>query len=97
METTFEWKPQLTLLEQVLTLAQQSGRTPEAIITEAVMLYLETQIKESGVAQPSHDIQQSDPLIGLFSGSPDLASQSEEILQQEITTDSGWTWKLPSQ
>ncbi len=34
-----------------------------------------------------------DPLIGLFAGSPDLATKSEEILQQEITEKSGWAWK----
>ncbi len=34
-----------------------------------------------------------DPLIGLFAGSPDLARKSAEILQQEITEKSGWTWK----
>jgi len=38
-------------------------------------------------------IDEEDPLIGLFSGSSDLAEQSEEILQQEITKRSGWTWK----
>jgi twitching motility protein PilJ len=34
-----------------------------------------------------------DSLIGLFSGSPDLATQSEDILQKSITPTSGWTWK----
>lgn len=34
-----------------------------------------------------------DPLIGLFSGEAELATQSEDILQQEITLKSGWTWK----
>ncbi|MFN6516684.1 MAG: hypothetical protein RMY29_019560 [Nostoc sp. CreGUA01] len=35
----------------------------------------------------------SDPLIGLFAATPDLAANSEDILQQEITEKSGWTWK----
>ncbi len=34
-----------------------------------------------------------DPLIGLFSGSVDLATRSEEILEQEINSGSGFTWK----
>jgi hypothetical protein len=38
----------------------------------------------------------SDPLIGLFAGSPDLATRAEEILQQDLTSQ-GWTWKHPSQ
>jgi hypothetical protein len=38
----------------------------------------------------------SDPLIGLFAGSPDLATRSEDILHQDLTAQ-GWTWKQPSQ
>ncbi|WP_008309130.1 hypothetical protein [Leptolyngbya sp. PCC 6406] len=34
-----------------------------------------------------------DPLIGLFSGSPELATQAEIILEQNITPNSGFTWK----
>ena len=37
--------------------------------------------------------EDNDPLIGLFSGSPDLATRSEDILQQSIDSTSGWTWK----
>ena len=37
----------------------------------------------------------ADPLVGLFAGSPDLATKSEEFLRQEITEKSGWTWKEP--
>ncbi|MBW4695123.1 MAG: hypothetical protein KME27_25515 [Lyngbya sp. HA4199-MV5] len=36
---------------------------------------------------------QTDPLIGLFSGTPELGTQSEAILQSEITANTGWTWK----
>ena len=38
-------------------------------------------------------ISEEDTIIGLFSGSPNLAEQSEEILQQEIQQNSGWTWQ----
>lgn len=41
--------------------------------------------QESGAA--------SDPLIGLLAGSPNLATQAEELLQSEGTSGSGWTWK----
>jgi len=34
-----------------------------------------------------------DPLVGLFSGSPNLAIESEEILEAEITSKSGWSCK----
>ncbi|MBP0018386.1 MAG: hypothetical protein J7647_12660 [Cyanobacteria bacterium SBLK] len=35
----------------------------------------------------------NDPLIGLFSTDPNLAIESEDILEREITMRSGWTWK----
>ena len=77
------------LLEQVLTLAQRKGQAPEALIKEAIVTYLTTQ----DLQRSESPATESDPLIGLFAGSPDLATQSEEILQQEITP-SGWTWKV---
>ena len=36
---------------------------------------------------------ENDPIIGLFSGTPDLATQSEEILTQDINSTSGFSWK----
>ncbi|WP_298919754.1 hypothetical protein [uncultured Nostoc sp.] len=87
MDSTFNWKPEQTLLEKVTNLASQRGQSPESIVSEAVRLYLETQLLEPV------DNAVSDPLIGLFAGTPDLATNSEDILQQEITEKSGWTWK----
>ena len=87
MDSTFNWKPEQTLLEKVINLASQRGESPESIVSEAVRLYLEIQLLEPA------DNDVSDPLIGLFAGAPDLATNSEDILQQEITEKSGWTWK----
>lgn len=86
MEQTFNWKPEQPLLEKLTALARQRGESPEAIITEAVKQYL---------AAATASRTTNDPLVGLFAGSPDLATQSENILQQEITQRSGWTWKEP--
>ncbi len=53
--------------------------------------YLAALIRQQVVAQKMVSNQNSaDPLVGLFCGSPDLATKSEEILQQEITEKSGW-------
>ncbi|AFY35073.1 hypothetical protein [Calothrix sp. PCC 7507] len=87
MDSTFNWKPEQNLLEKVINLASQRGQSPESIISEAVRLYLENQLLEP----VDHDV--SDPLIGLFAATPDLAIKSEDILQYEITEKSGWTWK----
>jgi len=54
-----------------------------------------TQNLSSNIQEDSSQDQgeTSDPLVGLFAGSPNLAMQSEEILAAEITAKSGWTWK----
>jgi hypothetical protein len=80
------WNPEAHLLEKITRLAQSRGQTTEAIITEAVLSYIQTQV-------PDESVTDDDPLIGLFSGSSNLATRSEEILQQSITATSGWTWK----
>ena len=91
MKSTFNWNPEQTLLEKLINLASNRGQSPESIISEAVRLYLEIQSLET-----VNDAV-SDPLIGLFAATPDLAINSEDILQNEVTEKSGWTWKEPQQ
>lgn len=54
-------------------------------------------VKLLQVGHPQNQTTQTDPLVGLFSGSPDLATQAETTLQQGIHPYSGWTWKPLSQ
>ena len=91
MKSTFNWNPEKTLLEKLINLASKRGQSPESIISEAVRSYLEIQSLET-----VNDAV-SDPLIGLFAATPDLAINSEDILQNEVTEKSGWTWKEPQQ
>lgn len=49
--------------------------------------------RQQSTAEAPADSAKTDPLIGLFSGSPTLATNAEDILQQNATPDSGWTWK----
>jgi predicted DNA-binding protein len=81
-----QWNPEPNLLERLAQLARKRGQTTESIITEAVLSYLQIQALDDNALD-------DDPLIGLFAGSLDLATQSEDILQQSITETSGWTWK----
>jgi hypothetical protein len=53
------------------------GQTLESTLSGAVQLYLENQPKATVNTQ-------SDPLISLFKGSPNLATESEEILEKEM-------------
>ncbi|WP_404785902.1 hypothetical protein [Altericista sp. CCNU0014] len=81
-----QWNPGSNLLERLTQFAQKRGQTTEAVITEAVLSYLQIQALDDNAID-------DDPLVGLFAGSPNLATQSEDILQQSITETSGWTWK----
>jgi hypothetical protein len=38
-------------------------------------------------------VEDDDPIVGLYSGSPDLATNAEDILAAEIQPKSGWTNK----
>lgn len=83
--SALNWTPEPQLLQQLTDLAQKRGLSLDVLVTEAILVYLN--------AQKSQELaSESDPLIDLFSGSTGLATQSEAILQQEITP-SGWTWK----
>ena len=79
MKSTFNWNPEQTLLEKLINLASNRGQSPESIISEAVRSYLEIQSLET-----VNDAV-SDPLIGLFAATPDLAINSEDILQNELS------------
>jgi hypothetical protein len=70
------WTPDPTLLTNFVKIATRQGKTIESVLSEAVQLYLENQPLEPLTPQ-------SDPLIGLFKGSPNLATESEDILQKE--------------
>ncbi|MEB3312794.1 MAG: hypothetical protein VKL98_01480 [Cyanobacteriota bacterium] len=41
----------------------------------------------------SRSVVDDDPIVGLYSGSPDLATNAEDILAAEIQPKSGWTNK----
>lgn len=78
----------LHISTQVLPGNKIEIQTPELPVGEMVEVFIVPSTSEN-----DQDKNESDPLIGLFRGSPDLATQSEEILQQEIKENSGWTWK----
>ncbi len=76
MTLSLTWTPDPTLLTNLAKIASQQGKSIESTLSEAVQLYLENQPIEPLTPQP-------DRLIGLFKGSPNLATESEDILQKE--------------
>ncbi|MBW4551154.1 MAG: hypothetical protein KME35_08605 [Aphanocapsa sp. GSE-SYN-MK-11-07L] len=86
--SALNWTPDPQLLEQLMDLAQKREQSVSALLTEAIVTYLKAQ----KVSESAPSTLEADPLIGLFAGSSELATQAETILQQEITP-SGWAWK----
>lgn len=64
---------------------------PEQLANQEIDVVLVYQSIES-TEQPTPSLEE-DPLVGLFSSSPDLATRSEEILDEVTNQTSGWTWK----
>lgn len=86
--STLNWAPEPQILQALEDLAHKRGQPLDALLTEAIVTYLNAQKAQETEAS----LTDPDSLIGLFAGSSDLSTQSEEVLQQEIKR-SGWTWK----
>ncbi len=77
------------VVEKLEQQADRHGRSLQAELKEILLLA----ISDNPSTNEVNEATQVDPLIGLFSGTPDLAEKSEEILQQGIRHDSGWSWR----
>ncbi|NEO88020.1 MAG: hypothetical protein F6J87_27755 [Spirulina sp. SIO3F2] len=86
LEITLNWKPDPNTLTQLVQVALQKHQSLETLLDEAIQQYLQT----NPLAEP--DLA-DDPLIGLYNGTPNLSTQAEDILNSEIQTASGLTWK----
>jgi len=78
-------------VQELLNAAQKLRLSDQIRLASQLMQLVVQKLQsptESSPPEPSED-----PLIGLFSGSSDLATQSEEILSKEISFTSGFTWK----
>jgi hypothetical protein len=86
---------------QTLKLRSQIGedgkiqlQLPQELANQEVEIILVYQtVKSTDTETREINPEENDPLIGLFSGSSQLATQSEAILSQEIKSKSGLTWK----
>jgi hypothetical protein len=79
------------------TLQVRSRTAPDGTITLQLPPALANQDLDVTIVYqpilPAPPPDMPDPLIGLFSGSPNLATQAEELLQQAIDPKTGWSWK----
>lgn len=79
-------------------LIQEIRKTPVSLQQQVLDFVRFLNQQHSRPAQ--EDIQYHEPLsveddqiVGIYEGSPNLSEQSEDILEVDIQTESGWTWK----
>ncbi|ELR99525.1 hypothetical protein [Gloeocapsa sp. PCC 73106] len=80
LDITLNWKPNPETLAKLLALADQQHKSLEALLDEAVRQYVQLQQQEP----LSID---EDPIVGLYCGSPDLATNAEDILRCLVELD----------
>lgn len=86
LDITLNWKPDPNVLTKLIELANRQQKPLETLLDEAVQQYFQIHDKAP------IDVEE-DPIVGLYVGSPDLASNAESILAAEIQPQSGWTIK----
>ena len=86
LDITLNWKPNPNILAKLLALSNQQQKPLETLLDEAVLQYFQLHDREL------LDVDE-DPIVGLYSGSPNLATNAEDILAAEIQPESGWTNK----
>jgi hypothetical protein len=70
LDLTLNWKPNPDTLAKLLTLANQQQKPLETLLDEAVLQYFQVQEQEILSVE-------DDPIVGLYSGSPDLSTRHE--------------------
>jgi len=80
-------------IQELLSAAQQLSLSDQIRLASQLMQTASQKLQASADSASTDSEAIEDPLIGLFSGSPDLAERSEAILSQEVKPAAGFTWK----
>ena len=80
-------------IQERLSAAQQLSLSDQIRLASQLMQTASQKLQASSntVSTDSEPIE--NPLIGLFAGSSDLAERFEEMLNQEVQSAAGFTWK----
>ncbi len=80
-------------VQELLNAAQKLSLSDQVRLASQLMQVAIHNLQLSSEADPVQPDIEKDPLIGLFAGSSDLATRSKEILEQEINSTAGFSWK----
>ncbi|MEL6779509.1 MAG: hypothetical protein AAFO06_19875 [Cyanobacteria bacterium J06597_16] len=80
-------------VQELLSAAQKLSLPEQIRLASELMQTAAQKLQVSSEVIAGQSELEEDPLIGLFEGSPDLATRSKETLAQEVQSASGFTWK----
>jgi hypothetical protein len=80
-------------VQELLSAAQKLSLSDQVQLASQLMQAAIQNLQISTDTAPTQPEVTEDLLIGLFASSPDLATRSQDILEQEINSVSGFTWK----
>ena len=81
-------------VQELLSAAHQLSLSEQIQLASELMQTAAQKLQVSSDAVAVRPELAEDPVIGLFDGSPDLATCSEEMLAQEVQSASGFAWKV---
>ncbi|MEM8506071.1 MAG: hypothetical protein AAF716_23340 [Cyanobacteria bacterium P01_D01_bin.1] len=86
LDIILNWKPAPNTLTKLIALSNQQQKSLETLLDEAVLQYF--QLHDRALLDVDED-----PIVGLYTGSPNLSTDAEHILAAEVQPQSGWTVK----
>lgn len=84
-------------VQELVDAAQHLNVSEQIQLAEEIKRLAEQQLHASDESklETSPLPEEEDPLVGLFSGSPNLATDAKRTLSQAVTSTSGFTCKEP--
>lgn len=82
-------------VQELVAAARRLSSTEQIQLAEEIKRIAEqtTSSSDESELKTSPLPEEEDPLVGLFSGSPNLATDAKRILSKEVTSTSGFTCK----
>jgi hypothetical protein len=80
-------------VQELLSAAQELSFSEQVQLASQLMQTVIQNLQLSTDENPALTEVAEDPLIGLFAGSPDLSTCAKDILEKDVTSASGFTWK----
>lgn len=90
MESTFSWKPEPVLLQKLINFADSTGKAPEAIVTEAVKLYLEKQSEKPEIEKIVLSERDWDILISALEKPPPASEALKAAIKEHQYKYGNW-------